>query len=120
MTQPAAPEEALRFGGISLPPSGRVLGVENEAGIDELYRVVVGLPAVDVPELLSDSGFTVPLTPDAGPFQDSVKGFDLAAGKSVRAGEDTHQVGGRTITRQLAVDETDPITATVHLWLFTT
>jgi hypothetical protein len=117
---PATAEEALRFGGISLPPSGKVLGSQHDKGIDERYRVVFSIPAGDVEKLLAGSKFVTPLDPDAGPFQGSVDGFELSKAKSVRSGEDNVQVGGHTVFRQVAVDESDPATSVVHLWLFTT
>lgn len=115
-----APDEALRFGGISLPPSGEVFQVRQDRGIDQRYRLVVGVAAEEVPDLLSGSGFTAALAPDAGPFQDTIEGFDLTAAKSVKSVEDSKQVDGRTVFRHVAVDESDPATSVVHMWLFTT
>jgi len=117
---PATADEALAFGGIFLSTSGKVLGVQHDSGIDQRYRVVLSLPAGEVDRLLTSSKFTSPLTLDSGPFQESVDGFDLSKAKSVRAGEDSLQVGGRTVFRQVAVDESDPAASVVHLWLFTT
>lgn len=114
-----APEEALRFGGISVPASGKVLGTQYDRGIDERYRVVVGLPAGDVTALLSASQFKTALTPHTGPLPDSVDGFDLTKAKSLRAGEDSRHVEGHTVYRRVTVDDSDPATAVVHLSLFT-
>ncbi|KZB87396.1 hypothetical protein [Amycolatopsis regifaucium] len=91
-TTPApSPEEAFRFGGISMPASGKVLETKSDRGIDMRYQVVLTLPAEDVPELLRASNF--------------------APGVQ----EDDRLVNGRHVYRKVKVDGT-----TVHLELFTT
>ncbi|WP_409493676.1 hypothetical protein [Amycolatopsis sp. cmx-11-12] len=92
-TQPAAPtpEEAFRFGGISMPASGKVLETKSERGIDVMYRVVLTLPAEDVPELLKASNFAPGVM------------------------EDDRLIDGRRVFRKVTVDGT-----TVRLELFTT
>ncbi|EMD23165.1 hypothetical protein B0293_25285 [Amycolatopsis azurea DSM 43854] len=85
------PEEAFKFGGISMPASGKVLETKYERGIDVRYRVVLTLPAEDVPRLLEASGF--------------------APG----ALKDDQLIDGRRVYREVTVDGT-----TVHLSLFTT
>ncbi|GAB3717405.1 hypothetical protein GCM10027598_28120 [Amycolatopsis oliviviridis] len=92
-TPPEAPkpEEAFKFGGISMPASGEVLDTKYERGIDVMYRVVLTLPAEDVPKLLAASGF--------------------APG----AMKDDQLIDGRRVYREVTVDG-----ATVHLSLFTT
>jgi hypothetical protein len=123
VTDQAAADEALRFGGIVAPPSAKVLGVQSDKGIDQRYRIVLRIPPSDVPMLLAASHFTVQLVPDAGPFQSSVSGLDLTMATSVRSGEDSIPPGdgrSQTVFRQIAIDESDPTISTVHLWLFTT
>ncbi|OKJ97592.1 hypothetical protein [Amycolatopsis sp. CB00013] len=51
------PEDAFRFGGISMPASGKVLETQYDRGIDSRYVVVLTLPAEDVPKLLEGSNF---------------------------------------------------------------
>lgn len=85
------PEEAFRFGGISMPASGKVLETKYERGIDVMYRVVLTLPAEDVPKLLEASNFAPGVT------------------------KDDQLVDGRRVNREVVVNGT-----TVRLSLFTT
>ncbi|WP_410655454.1 hypothetical protein [Amycolatopsis sp. lyj-112] len=88
------PEEAFRFGGISLPAGGKVLKTDYQRGIDVMYRVDVSIPAKDVQQLLKASNFAPGVT------------------------EDSQLVDGHRVFRKVIVDPGDP--ATVHLSLFTT
>ncbi len=85
------PEEAFRFGGISMPGSGKVLETKSERGIDVMYSVVLTLPAEDVPELLKASNFAPGVM------------------------KDDQLIDGRRVNREVTVDGT-----TVRLNLFTT
>ncbi|WP_410648354.1 hypothetical protein [Amycolatopsis sp. cmx-4-54] len=85
------PEDAFRFGGISMPAGGKVLETQHDRGIDSRYVVVLTLPAEDVPKLLEASNFA------PGVMED-----DLV-------------VDGRRVVRKVSVDGT-----TVRLELFTT
>ncbi|MDQ3404535.1 MAG: hypothetical protein M3548_14285 [Actinomycetota bacterium] len=112
--------EALRFGGITLPPSAVVLGVQHDHAIDERYRVAVRVPGSDIDALLSASSFTERLTPDSGPFLAPIDGYDLSVAEDVESASDTLPPGGdrsRTVSREIAVDRGQSV---VHLWLFTT
>ncbi|WET78714.1 hypothetical protein P3102_32470 [Amycolatopsis sp. QT-25] len=84
-------EDAFRFGGISMPASGKVLETKYDRGIDSRYVVVLALPAEDVPRLL-----------DASQFDPGVMADDRI-------------VDGRRVVRKVTVQGT-----TVHLELFTT
>jgi hypothetical protein len=120
---PATADAALKFGGIVPPPSAKVLGVQHDKGMDERYRVVLSVDPGEAGTLLSASGFTAPLTPDAGPFQASVDGFDLTKATDVVSAEDSLPPSGdrgHTVFRQVAVDRSDPAKSIVHLWMFTT
>ncbi|EME63682.1 hypothetical protein [Amycolatopsis decaplanina] len=86
-----SPEDAFRFGGISMPSSGKVLETRYDRGIDARYVVVLALPAEDVPELLEASHFAPGVM------------------------EDDQLIGGRRVYRKVTVDGT-----TVRLELFTT
>jgi hypothetical protein len=122
-TDPVAIEEALRFGGIVLPSSARVLGVQHDKGIDRRYRIAIGLDADSVETLLSGSGFSTPLEPDPGPFMAPIDGFDLTKAGAVSATSDSLAPTDErpsTVFRQVAVDRSDPASPVVHLWLFTT
>ena len=88
---PPSPEDAFRFGGISMPASGKVLETKYDRGIDSRYEVVLTLPAEDVPKLLEASNFA----------------------PGVMA--DDRLVNGRRVVRKVTVEGT-----TVHLELFTT
>lgn len=122
-TDQAVIDEALRFGGIVLPPSARVLGVQHDKGIDQRYRLAIGIDPNAVETLLSGSGFTTPLEPDPGPFKAPADGFGLTAATAVSSTNDTLAPQGErtsTVFRRVAVDHSDPAKPVVHLWLFTT
>lgn len=122
-TDPVTISAALQFGGIVLPPSALVLGVQHDSGIDERYRMAVRLAGDEVPELLAGSGFAAPLAADAGPFPASVAGFDLSTAQNTQAASDSLAPGaGRlsTVFREIVVDHSSPAAPVVHLWLFTT
>lgn len=116
-------DEAFRFGGIVLPPSARVLGVQHDKGIDQRYRLAIGIDPNAVETLLAGSGFTTPVEPDPGPFMAPVDGFDLTTATTVSSTNDTLTPQGErtnTVFRRVAVDRSDPAKPVVHLWLFTT
>ncbi|HEY8371414.1 MAG TPA: hypothetical protein VIL00_01595 [Pseudonocardiaceae bacterium] len=120
---PALVDEALRFGGIVLPPSAQVLGVHHERGPDQLYRLVLRVDADELPTLLAASQFTTQLTAGATPLPHPIDGFELDGTKTLRSGKDSLPPGdGRThlVFREIVIDETDPASPLVHLWLFTT
>jgi hypothetical protein len=122
-TDQAVIDEALRFGGITLPPSARVLGVQYDKGIDQRYRLAIGIDPNSVETLLSRSGFTTPLEPDPGPFMAPVDGFDLTTATTVSSTSNTLAPQGErssTVFRRVAVDRSDPAEPVVHVWLFTT
>jgi hypothetical protein len=113
--------EALRFGGIVAPASARVLGVQYESGIDQLYRIAIDPDSI--PSLLSASRFTPPLETGSRPSMRPVDGFGLGPATAVSSASDTLAPEGdrkNTIERQVAVDRSDPAKPLVHLWLFTT
>lgn len=119
---PAVVSAALEFGGIVLPASATVLGVQHDRGVDERYRVVLRLPEGDVAGLLSGSGFAAAPVADTGPFPATVDGFELEASAGTEAVSDSVSPGdGRagTVFREVVVDRagTEPV---IHLWLFTT
>lgn len=113
---------ALRFGGISLPPSATVLAVAHDTGIDERYRLVATLPATDLQRFLTESGFATPPSESGGPFQDTIAGYDLPATGVQSASDSLPPADGRTRTvfRELAIDRRTADRPAVHLWLFTT
>lgn len=85
------PEDAFRFGGISMPASGKVLETQYDRGIDSRYVVVLTLPVEDVPKLLEASNFAP---------------GDL---------EDDRVIDGRRVYRKVTVEG-----VTVRLEMFTT
>lgn len=122
-TDQAMIDEAVRFGGIVLPISAKVLGVQHDKGIDESYRLVIEIDSNSLQTLLSGSGFTTPLEPDPGPFMQPIKGFDLQAATAVSSVNDSLAPDGErtsTVFRHVAVDRSDPAKPVVHMWLFTT
>ena len=122
-TDHAVIDEALSFGGIVLPPSARVLAVQHDKGIDQRYRLAIGIDPDSVETLLSGSGFTTPLEPDPGPFMAPVDGFDLTTATTVSSTSDTLAPQGErtsTVFRRVAVNQSEPMEPVVHLWLFTT
>lgn len=122
-TDSATITEALQFGGIVLPPSVQVLGVQHDKGIDQRYRLAIAAVPDSVDVLLSESGFIAPLEADPGPFMAPVDGFDLTSATAVSATSDTLAPQGErtsTVFRRVAVDRSDPTKPIVHLWLFTT
>ncbi|OXM57467.1 hypothetical protein CFP71_07715 [Amycolatopsis thailandensis] len=92
-TPPEAPkaEEAFKFGGISMPASGKVLETQYDRGIDARYVVVLTLPPEDVPKLLEASRFAPGVL------------------------KDDQLVDGRRVYREVTVQGT-----TVRLEMFTT
>ncbi len=122
-TDEATTDEALRFGGIVLPSSATVLGVQHDKGLDQRYRLAIRVDSNSIETLLSGSGFTTSLEPDSGPFMAPVDGFDLATAATVSSTSDTlapHSERTSTVFRRVAVDYSDPAAPVVHLWLFTT
>lgn len=116
-------DEALGFGAIALPPSAIVLGVQYDKGIDQRYRLAIGIDPDSVETLLSGSGFTAPLEPDPGPFMAPIDGFDLKTATNVSSISDTLVPQSKrtsTVFRRVAVDRSDPAEPVVHVWLFTT
>lgn len=116
-------DEALRFGGIVLPTSAKVLGVQHDKGIDQRYRLAIEIDPDSLPMLLSGSRFTTPLEPDTGPFMEPIAGFDLKAATTVSSVDDSLAPDGErtsTVFRRVAVDRSDPAKSVVHMWLFTT
>jgi hypothetical protein len=115
--------EALTFGGIVLPPSAKVLGVQHDQGIDQRYRLVISLDPGDVDAILTGSGFTTALQPDPGPYPESVDGFTLDGATNVTSAEDNLPASGqrkRNVFRQVAIDDSDPAKPIAHWWVFTT
>ena len=122
-TDQATIDEALRFGGIALPTSAKILAVQYDEGIDQSYRLVVEIEPDSLQTLLSGSGFTTPLEPDPGPFMEPIKGFDLKAATTVFSTRDSLAPDGErtsTVFRRVAVDRSQPAKPVVHMWLFTT
>jgi len=122
-TDPATVTEALQFGGIVLPPSAQILGVQYDKGIDQRYRLAIAADPGSVEALLSGSGFTTPLEADPGPFMAPVDGFDLTSATAVSSTNDTLAPQGErtsTVFRRVAIDRSDPAQLVVHMWLFTT
>ncbi|MGH8910099.1 MAG: hypothetical protein ACRD0K_27285 [Egibacteraceae bacterium] len=122
-TDQATITEALRFGGIVLPPTATVLGVHSDKGIDQLYRLVLQIDPGSVDALLSGSGFTTPLEAGRQVFMSPVEGFTPASPTKVASAQDTlppRDDRDQTVTREVLVDSSDPARTLVHLWLFTT
>jgi hypothetical protein len=116
-------DEALRFGGIVLPPSAKVLGVQIDKGIDVRYRLAIEVSPDTVPVLLSRSGFNAPLVSASGPFMEPVDGFDLKAATVVFSTDDSlpaNSARRNTVFRRVAVDRSNPTKSMVYLWLFAT
>jgi hypothetical protein len=122
-TEPAAVQEALRFGGVVLPPSAQVLGVREERGQDQLYVLAIEVPPGSVDSLLTGSGFTAELQPGERVFMPAVEGFYPNSGTEIASGEDRLPAGGERaqgVNRTVLVNRSDPAAPIVHLWLFTT
>lgn len=122
-TDQAMIDDAIRFGGVVLPTSAKVLGVQHDKGIDQRYRLAIEINSDSLQSLLSGSGFITPLEPDSGPFMQPIEGFDLKAATAVSSATDSLAPDGErtsTVFRQVAVDSSDPAKPVVHMWLFTT
>ena len=116
-------QQALRFGGIVLPPSAKVLGARDENGQDQLYVLAIVLEPDEIDVLLSDSGFTARLRAGERVFMQPVEGFELGSGTDVASGDDRLPAGrerAHGVNRTVLVDRSDPTAPVVHLWLFTT
>lgn len=113
--------DALAFSGIAMPPGTRVLGVDGEHGLDQMYKLAVSVDAQAVDRMLTDSGLTVALVPGRQPSQPPVDG--VALGSVVASASDELPPGpGResTVFREILVDRTDPAKPVVHVWAHTT
>jgi hypothetical protein len=115
--------EALSFGGIVLPPSAKVLAVDTDRGIDQIYRLAVEVDPGSIDTLLSGSTFTSPLEQGRKVFMPALQGFDPDNGSDIASAQDRLPPQGQRknyVAREILVDRTNPAKPVVHLWLFTT
>jgi hypothetical protein len=122
-TTEATIAEALTFGGIILPPSAKVLGVDRSKGMDQRFTLAVETDPASVDALLSGSKFTAPLQPGRKVFMPSIQGFNPDNGTDIASAQDRLPPEGdrtHTVTREILVDRTNATKPVVHLWLFTT
>lgn len=122
-TEQALVDEALRFGGIVLPPSATVLGVARSRGLDTLYTLAVEVDSGEVDQMLAESQFTPPLQQGYPVHMDPAVDIAIGSGPDIESAQ--HRLppaDGRTVSvvRKVLVDHSDPERTVVHLWLFDT
>lgn len=117
-TNPETVKPALEFGGIVLPPSAVVLGVQvSVGGPDVIVAAVISLPQRDVPAMLTASGFTTPLTPGIL-LQPAIEGLSPTTRTDIASATDQLPYDGDPpwiVTRQLTLDTSDPSLSVAHL-----
>lgn len=113
--------EASEFAGIVIPENATVLDATTENGIDTLYRLAVSTDPHGLEQLLAASKFSTPLTKAYSVTETTIAGPLLEASPSILKAADTFRnAEGKTINRNIIVDERDPSTRFVHLQLFDT
>ena len=111
--------EAREFAGIVLPENATVLDAETENGIDTLYRLAVSTDPQGLEQLLVASKFSTPLTEAYSVSETTIAGPPLETSPAVlRAADTFRNAEGKTVNRNIIVDERDSSTRFVHLQLF--
>lgn len=121
-TDVAAPDEALAFAEIVLPPDATVLAADRQDGQDTLHRLVIDAGPQGAEGLLAASGFTAALRPGTV-FIPPVPGFPAPAGPDARHAQDRRPPSATrdvAVFRDVAVDTSDPARVLVHVWAYAT
>lgn len=111
---------AAEFGDVALPAGADVLGVDSDSGIDTRYRLALRMNAVQLRELLSqfEEQPRVSEIPRTTPV---IAGPPLSDAPHPRYAQDRVTTkAGRTVYRDVIVDERSADEVYVHLAMFTT
>ena len=111
---------AAGFGDVTLPAGVDVLGVDSDSGIDTRYRLALRMNAAQLRELLSQ--FEAQPQPSELPRTTPViAGPELSTAPNPLYAQDRVTTkAGRTVYRDVIVDERSPDEVYVHLAIFTT
>lgn len=117
---PSSAEAAAEFGDVVLPPGVEVLGVDVDSGRDTRHRLALRTNAAQLPELLSQ--FTrQPQVSEIPRTTEVIAGPELSGAPNPLYAQDRITTkGGRTVNREVIVDERSPDEVYVHLSLYTT
>ncbi|MGA5543305.1 hypothetical protein ACPCIR_15750 [Mycobacterium sp. NPDC051198] len=111
---------AAEFGDVALPAGVDVLGVDSESGIDTRYRLALRMNAAQLRELLSQFQ-EQPQASELPRTTPVIGGPPLSAAPNPMYAQDRVTTkAGRTVYRDVIVDERSPDEVYVHLAIFTT
>ncbi|MGI5220410.1 hypothetical protein [Nocardia sp. CA-290969] len=112
---------ASEFGGIVIPETATVLDARTENGLDTLYRLAVSTDPQGLEMLLAASKFSTQLTKSYSVTETTIAGPPLETSPALlRAADIFRNAEGKSVNRNIIVDERDPSTRFVHLQLFDT
>ncbi|NKZ12908.1 hypothetical protein HGA11_18210 [Mycolicibacterium septicum DSM 44393] len=115
-----SPDTAAQFGDVVVPPGVEVLAVDSDSGIDTRYRLALRTTAAHLPALVSQ--FTDRPQPSQIPRTTPViAGPELSTAPNPLYAQDRVTTkAGRTVYREIVVDERSPDEVYVHLAMYTT
>ncbi|MDF3341497.1 hypothetical protein P3H80_29030 [Mycolicibacterium septicum] len=115
-----SPDIAAQFGDVVVPPGVEVLAVDSDSGIDTRYRLALRTTAAHLPALVSQ--FTARPQPSHIPRTTPViAGPELSTAPNPLYAQDRVTTkAGRTVYREIIVDERSPDEVYVHLAMYTT
>lgn len=115
-----SPDTAAQFGDVVIPPGVEVLSVDSDSGIDTRYRLALRTTAAHLPALVSQ--FTAQPQPSQIPRTTPViAGPELSTAPNPLYAQDRVTTkAGRTVYREIVVDERSPDEVYVHLAMYTT
>jgi hypothetical protein len=118
---PTSAQEAVLFGGLTLPPGVEVLGVSAESGMDTLYELSLRATVAQRDELLRRSNFTTPVLPTRyHSDRDVIAGPPLSTATDLRYAQDTIDTEHGRVVREVLEDRRSIDDVYVHLAMFTT
>ncbi|MEV0671418.1 hypothetical protein [Mycobacterium sp. NPDC050441] len=111
---------AAEFGDVALPAGSEVLGADSDSGIDTRYRLALRMTAAQLRELLSQFK-EQPRASEIPRTTPVIAGPQLSdAPNPLYAQDRVTTTAGRTVYRDIIVDERSPDEVYVHLSMFTT
>lgn len=115
-----SPDTAAQFGDVVVPPGVEVLAVDSDSGIDTRYRLALRTTDAHLPALVSQ--FMAQPQPSQIPRTTPViAGPELSTAPNPLYAQDRVTTkAGRTVYREIVVDERSPDEVYVHLTMYTT
>lgn len=115
-----SPDTAAQFGDVVVRPGVEVLAVDSDSGIDTRYRLALRTTDAHLPALVSQ--FTARPQPSQIPRSTPViAGPELSTAPNPLYAQDRVTTkAGRTVYREIIVDERSPDEVYVHLAMYTT